>query len=71
MKISRSNKELFKRLTVRFIFTVIILVFTLILMPQLIQLLFPVFMAYLIAAFVNPLVNLFEKCAGGYDARVL
>lgn len=61
MKISRSNKELFKRLTVRFIFTVIILVFTLILMPQLIQLLFPVFMAYLIAAFVNPLVNFINR----------
>src|SRR5699024_2947035 len=30
-------------------------------MPKLIQLLFPVFMAYLIAAFVNPLVNLINR----------
>lgn len=61
MKISRSNKELFKRLSVRFIFTILILIFLFILMPKLIQLLFPVFMAYLIAAFVNPLVNLINR----------
>lgn len=61
MNISRSNKELFKRLSVRFIFTILILIFLFILMPKLIQLLFPVFMAYLIAAFVNPLVNFINR----------
>lgn len=61
MNISRSNKELFKRLSVRFIFTIVILIFLFVLTPQLIQLLFPVLMAYLVAASVNPLVNLINR----------
>lgn len=61
MNISRSNKELFKRLSVRFIFTIVILIFLFVLAPQLIQLLFPVLMAYLVAASVNPLVNLINR----------
>lgn len=61
MNTSCSNKELFKRLGVRFIFTVFIIVFIFILLPQFIHLLFPIILAYLVAAFVNPLVNLINR----------
>ena len=54
---SSSNKELFKRLTVRIILAAVLVIVILYLLPRFIHLLFPIILAYLLAALINPLVN--------------
>ena len=57
MYTSSSNIKLFKRLLVRFILSVLLILTIFYLVPKVIHLLFPILLAYLVAAIVNPLVN--------------
>lgn len=57
MYTSSSNKELFKRLIVRFFLALFLIISSFYLLPKFIHLLFPIILAYFLAALINPLVN--------------
>lgn len=52
-----SNQELFKRLFIRFIIAVVLFVLLFYGVPQFFHYLYPFILAFLLAAFVNPLIN--------------
>lgn len=58
---TKSNQELFKRLTIRVIITIAILLFIFYGLPVLFTYLYPFIFAFAMAAFVNPLVNTVNK----------
>lgn len=53
-----SNKDLFKRLIIRFIFFILFILLIIYGLPMFIQLLYPFILAFIVATLVNPLVNL-------------
>lgn len=58
MQKTDSNKDLFKRLTLRFIFFILLILLTIYGLPIFIQLFYPFILAFIVATLVNPLVNL-------------
>lgn len=56
-----SNQELFKRLGIRVIFSIVILLFLFYGLPVVFTYLYPFIFAFAIAAFVNPVVNFINK----------
>ena len=57
MHTKSSSKELFKRLSVSFILVILFIFFLFYIFPKVVHLLYPILLAYLVAALVNPLVN--------------
>ncbi|MEY8292183.1 AI-2E family transporter [Carnobacteriaceae bacterium 52-44] len=58
MQKTDSNKTLFKRLILRFIFFILLILLTIYGLPFFVQLFYPFILAFIVATLVNPLVNL-------------
>ena len=58
MQKTDSNKTLFKRLILRFLFFILLILLTIYGLPIFIQLFYPFILAFIVATLVNPLVNL-------------
>lgn len=57
MEETNSNKNLIKRLLIRFFIGALIILFTIYTLPKLIQLLFPFILAFILAVIFNPAIN--------------
>ncbi len=61
MQVTSSNQELFKRLAIRFLLAILILFFLFYGLPIVFELFYPFIFAGILAAIVNPFVNLVDN----------